>query len=232
MSGFSLWTSCNKVVDTHFHRPGEIEFVDHDDLRSQEHVRMLADHPRPLRHADHHHAGLRTQRKFCRADQVADVLDENQFQSGILDRSAIEPPLPTRFASRWQPFTVAICTTGNTHFRDGIVVRARGCIAIEDRHAEAVFQFLNQARDQRGLAGADRPHHVDGLDAVFVQQCAIVARDFCVGLEQAVLQFDVVDFLRIASIVSIILLVVDMFAFCFVYSFCEAHQGRWACGVV
>ena len=47
---------------------------------------------------------------------------------------------------------------------------------------------------QRGFARTDRAHEVDGGDAVSVEQRAVLLGQFGIGLEQAVLQFDVVDF--------------------------------------
>ncbi len=78
--------------------------------------------------------------------------------------------------------------------RDRIGVVARGGVAVENRDADFVLHLLDQPSDQSRFARTDRTHEVNRGDAMFIEQRAIFLRQFCVRLEQAVLELDVVDF--------------------------------------
>jgi hypothetical protein len=69
-------------------------------------------------------------------------------------------------------------------------------VAIEHRDADFILQHPDQFGNERGLARANRAHEVDRGDALFLEQGAIFFRQFFVRLQQAVLEFDVVDLVR------------------------------------
>ena len=82
---FKLVHIGGQIIDAHFHRRGKIYLVHDDKIRSKEHMRVFPDHVLAFRDAHHDDASLRPEREFGRADQVPDVLNENQFESLQID---------------------------------------------------------------------------------------------------------------------------------------------------
>ena len=71
---------------------------------------------------------------------------------------------------------------------------ARGRVAVKNRDAELVLQLFDQLGDERAFSRTDRAHEIDGGDTCLIEQRAVFVGQLRIRFEQAVLQFDVVDF--------------------------------------
>ena len=133
MSGLSAWTSRDEIFHAHFHCFSEVDFINHHYLRSQKHVQMFFYHPWSFGHTDDNDARFRTKRKFGRANQVPDVLDENQFQLREIDLAQtfadeVGVEMTTVDRRDLHDRNILLC--------DRIGVVARRGIAVENRDAQ------------------------------------------------------------------------------------------------
>ena len=143
-----------------------------------------------LRYTDDNDARFRTKRKFGRANQVPDVLDENQFHFREID-------LAQTFADE---VGVEMTTVDRRDLHDRHI-----CFAIASASLLVVASPLKTATPSLSFNFStnlvisvvfrnDRAHEIDRSRAVFIEQCAIFFRELCVRFEQTVLELDVVDF--------------------------------------
>ena len=154
---------------------------------------MFPYHVRAFRHADDDDARLGTEGKFGRANQIADIFDEDQPDLAEIDFPAC---LSDKVGVKMTPIDRGNLHDRNAILRDLFGVVARRRVAVEDGKADAILEFLDQPGDQCRLARTNRPHHIDRGGSMLVEQSAIFIRKLCIRFEQTVLELDIVDFLR------------------------------------
>ena len=57
-----------------------------------------------------------------------------------------------------------------------------------------LLQPFRHSGNEGRFAGADRAHEINGFDSVAIEDRSVFLGYFCVRLEEAMLQFDVIDF--------------------------------------
>jgi len=134
----------------------------------------------PLGHTGDGHAGVLAEVKAHRADQVADILDEQQVhlaQGELVEGHAHLQGVEVTAAAGVD------LHGGQAQGAHLVGIDARGHVPLDHRHATALAQRQGGPSDQRGLARARRGHDVDAVHAVSVQEGAIAGGGGVIGAQ-------------------------------------------------
>ena len=162
----------------------QVDLVDDHELAGPEHQRVLERLVLALGHRAHHHARVLADPELGRANEVADVLDQQQVdlverQRG--DRRAHHIRVEMALAAE----AGAGVQLSHGDVQRGQSVGIHRALDVTFEHADAhAGQVRHDALEQRRLAGAGRAHEVDDLDPGPVEVRPVGARDRVVGVER------------------------------------------------
>ena len=137
----------------------QVHLGDHRDLGAREDRRVLERLVVPLGHRQQRDLEVLAEVVGGRADQVADVLDEED-----VERREARPrraPCRTWRASRWQAPPVRICTRRDAERAQPVGVALGGDVALDPGQAQPARERLHGRLQQRRLARAGRGDQVE-----------------------------------------------------------------------
>lgn len=158
----------------------EVDFIEHYHIAIGEHGRVFIRFIVALGHTGNHDALVFSQDKSIRANQVADVLDEQQV--GLFQRQTVQ--------GVFDHVGVEVAAAGGINLNDGyaqfvdlIGIDTGGDISFDDGHLHFIFQAFYRAQDEAGLTGPWRRHDVYREYMVTVQSLLVGSGFFLVGTQ-------------------------------------------------
>ena len=174
-----------KALEVEVEMRQQVELVHEHELARAEHERVLERLVLALGHGRDHYAPVLADAELRRADEVADVLDQEQVDLVERDRRQRRA-----HHVRVEVALAAEARIGvdlrHRHVQRGKRVGIETALHVALEHADAhIVEISHDAFEQRRLARARRTHHVDDDDAVLVEVVAVRARDRVVRVEDA-----------------------------------------------
>ena len=162
----------------------QVGLVHHHQVGGREHLRVLQRLVVALGHGDHDHAAVLAHVEQRRADQVADVLDEQQRPLARVQRA--ERPLDHRGVEVAAGTGVDLDGVG-AGAGDALGIGRGLLVALDHADLAAARGLGDGALQQRGLARSRRAHQVDCPDPAPLQPGPVVRREVVVVREHALL---------------------------------------------
>lgn len=156
----------------YIHGIGDVDLIEDGDIGVEEDVVVLPDHVVPFRDGDDHDPQVGSEREVGGADEVPDVLDEDDIV--VVEVHGLQS-LPDEIGVQ-MAFLAGVAVDGvQPGFLEPSVVVVAGDVSGDGADPDPLgAELLGQLDDEGRLPGSDGAHEVDGPDAVILHHAIVL----------------------------------------------------------